>query len=153
MQTRKPLSLVYKRRKQTTQTQNNATSLFRLQTQTTQETKNKNKSIQYKTTNYLLTNLTSKQSRIAGETVFFSQTESKRINKTKNNYPKQNQHRNRKAETYTMKIKQNNRRKITSQKWKQLGLRKGMLGKFVSKKQANLRKGKGKKKKNKRNQK
>ena len=32
-----------------------------------------------------------------------------------------------------------------------LGLKKGMLGKLVSKKQAKIRKGKGKKKKNKRN--
>ena len=32
-----------------------------------------------------------------------------------------------------------------------MGFRKGMLGKFVSKKQANIRKGKGNKRKNKRN--
>ena len=34
-----------------------------------------------------------------------------------------------------------------------LGFKKGMLGKFVSKKQANIRKGQGKRKKNKRNHK
>ena len=34
-----------------------------------------------------------------------------------------------------------------------LGFKKGMLGKSVSEKQANIRKGKGKRKKNKRNQK
>ena len=39
MQTRKPLSLVYKERQQTTQTQNNATSLFRLQTSKTRNKK------------------------------------------------------------------------------------------------------------------
>ena len=47
--------------------------------------------------------------------------------------------------------KQSNNRKRTNQKWKQPGFKKGMLGKFVSKKQANIRKWKGKKKKNKRN--
>ena len=48
MQTRKPLSLVYKKRKQTTQSQNNATSLFRLQTDNTRNNKNKKKNIKHK---------------------------------------------------------------------------------------------------------
>ena len=48
MQTRKALSLVYKKRKQTTQPQNNATSLFRLQTDNTRNNKNNNKNIKHK---------------------------------------------------------------------------------------------------------
>ena len=44
--------------------------------------------------------------------------------------------------------------KINSQTWKPFGFqKKGMLGKCVSNNQANIRIGKGKKKKNKRNQK
>ena len=39
MQARKPLSIVCKKRKQTTQKRNNATSLFRLQTDTTRNKK------------------------------------------------------------------------------------------------------------------
>ena len=47
LQTRKPHSPVTKRRKQTTPTQNNATSLFRLQ-ETTQEQKRKKTSMKHK---------------------------------------------------------------------------------------------------------
>ena len=59
MQTRKPLSLV-KTRKQTTQTQNNATSLFRLQTDNTRNIKARTKTLNIEN-NYILTNLTSKK--------------------------------------------------------------------------------------------
>ena len=50
-----------------------------------------------------------------------------------------------------MKTKTKQQQKKTHQKWKQPGFDQGMLGKFVSKKQANIRKGKGNNKKNKRN--
>ena len=62
MQTRKPLSLVCKKRKQTTQTQNNATSLFRLQTNNTRNKGTKTQNIK----NYLLTNITLKTPELQG---------------------------------------------------------------------------------------
>ena len=63
------------------------------------------------------------------------------------NYQKQNQHRNIKAKTYIMKIETNTtKEKKTTQNKSNLGFREGMLGTFVSNKQANIRKGKGKKK-------
>ena len=46
----------------------------------------------------------------------------------------------------------NNRRNSNQPKMKTTWVRKGMFGKFVSNKQANIRKGKGKKKTNKRHQ-
>ena len=94
--------------------------------------KNNNKNIKHKN-NYLLTNLTSE----------------KQNKKTKQeNYQKQNQHRNRNAETYTMTTKTiTTTEKEPAKNESNQGLKRRMLGKFVSKKQANIRKGKGKKRK------
>ena len=59
--------------------------------------------------------------------------------------------KNRKAETYTIKTKTRTTEKETAKNESKLDFKKGMLGKFVSNKQANLRKGKGKQKTKKRN--
>ena len=64
--------------------------------------------------------------------------------------PKTNQHRNRKAETYTMKPQTKTEEdKEKAKNESNLRFKKGMLGKLVSKKQANIRKGNGKRKKEK----
>ena len=108
MQTRKPLSLVYKKRKQTTQTQHNATSLFRLQTDNAGNKKARTKTWNIKDKKLHLTNLSSKSTRIAGKTHVFHRLKAKQDTRPKTkqgNYQKQNQHFNRKTETYTMQTK------------------------------------------------
>ena len=52
-----------------------------------------------------------------------------------------------------MKHENNKRSKENNQNESNLGFKNGMLGKFVRKKETNIRKGKGKKKEYKRNQK
>ena len=96
------------KRKQTTQTQNNATSLFRLQTDNTRNKKTRTKALNIKT-NYLLANFKKHQNCCRENNVFHrlkaKQEKDKNIKKKnkQENYQKRNQHRNRKAETYTMK--------------------------------------------------
>ena len=67
MQTRRPLSLVTKA---TTQKRNNANDFFNMETNTTRKTNN-NKNIKHEKQTTLLTNLTPKNTRIAGITTFF----------------------------------------------------------------------------------
>ena len=99
--------------------------------QTTQE-KTRTKTLSIKT-NYLLTNLTSKtQKSRENNALFIDGKQNKKHDKKQNKKtPKTKQHRNKKAETHTMKSKTKQRQKKTSQKWKQPGFKKGMLGKFV----------------------
>ena len=87
MQTRRPLSLVTK--KTTTQKQNNTNEFFKLERNNTRNT-NKNKNIKHKNQTTLLTNRTQKNTRIAGKTAFFPETESKTRKKNKNKNTKQN---------------------------------------------------------------
>ena len=108
MQTRRPLSLVTIT---TTQTHNNTNEFLKMETSNTRKT-NENKNIKHKNQTTLLTNITQKNTRIAGKTTLFhrlkakQETSQKPKHRTKTKkYQKQSQHRNRKAETYTMQTK------------------------------------------------
>ena len=120
---------------------------------------NKNKNIKHKNQTTLLINIT-KNTRIAGKIVFFidwKQNKKENKNKTQNKtkkHQKQSQH-NKKTERLKhtqWKQNKNNRRKTkkkTTKNESKLDFKKGMLGKIVSDKQANFRKGKGKQKRKK----
>ena len=88
--------------------------------QHTKKKKNKNTIIKHKT-NYLLTNLKFKKNALQGEQCFFidwkeNKKQDKHIWKEKlENDQKQNQHRNKKAETYTMKTKTKTTEEINNQ--------------------------------------
>ena len=83
MQTKKPLSLVYK--KQSRQHRHKTIQLHCLDCkQTAHETKKQEQNIKHKNTNYLLTNLTSKNTRIAGKTMLLHRLkQNKKQNKNK----------------------------------------------------------------------
>ena len=124
--------------------------------QTTQETKSKNKNIKHKNKLPFINQLSFKKQNCKENNVFHRlKAKQETRQKTKQEYyQKQNQHRNRKAEIYTMKTKtKTTTEKEPAKNESNLDLKGGCQEKFVSKKQANIRKGKGKKKKNKRNQK
>ena len=62
------------------------------------------------------------------------------------------QKKNRKAETYTIKKNSQLKTQETAKNESNSGFKKGMLGKFVSKKQANISQGNGKQRKIEENQ-
>ena len=114
------LVLLPKKKIQSTQTRNNTNELFKLS-----KHHKKNKQTQKHEKNYLVTNMTFKNTRIAGKQGFVHSPKAKQETKHKlknkrMTYQKQNQHKNRKAETYTMKTK--TKTKKNGQKWKQLGV-------------------------------
>ena len=76
-------------KKTTTQKQNNTNEFFKLERNNTRNT-NKNKHINQKNQTTLLTNIAQKNTRIAGKTAFFSETESKTRKKNKDKNTKQN---------------------------------------------------------------
>ena len=123
--------------------------------QTYKKHKSKNKSIKHEkqTTFNQFNQLNSKTPELQGrQFLFIDWKQNKKHNKSIkkqikwDNYQKPNQHRNRKAETYTMKTKtKTTKRKIYSQKWKQLRFQKGGVSKFCFKEQAPLGKEKARK--------
>ena len=77
---------------------------------------------------------------------FIVSKQNKKQNKDKwKTYQKQSQHKNRKAEPNIMKTKTKTTYLKTAKRESNLGFKKGMLGKYVSKEQANINKGKDKK--------